>query len=136
MTYRRWNWQQEEWPNFAYDQGKLNGLEHEYLKESGVSVGVMKHLSEHDHAELVIELISNEALKTSEIEGEILNRDSLQSSLLKEFEIGDNIIGSGEAREVGIAMMMKDLYTNFDAPLSHESLCKWHDMLMNGRIDI
>ena len=136
MTYRRWNWQQEDWPKFAHDQGKLDGLEHKYQKESGVFVGVMKHLSEQDHAELVIELISTEALKTSEIEGEILNRDSLQSSLLKEFDIGENIIGSGEAREAGIAMMMKDLYTNFDAPLSHESLCKWHDMLMNGRIDL
>jgi Domain of unknown function (DUF4172) len=42
MTYRRWSWQQEDWPNFAYDQGRLDGLEHDYLKESGVSVGVMK----------------------------------------------------------------------------------------------
>lgn len=38
---------------------------------------------------LTIELISNEAIETSEIEGEILDPVSLQSSLLKEFEIGE-----------------------------------------------
>lgn len=136
MTYQKWNWQQESWPNFTYKQKHLNHLELEFLKESGVSIGVMKHLSEQDHTELIVQLISDEALKTSEIEGEFLNRDSLQSSLLKEFAIGDSIISSGDAREAGIAMMMKNLYTNFDEPLSHESLYRWHDMLMNGRIDV
>lgn len=136
MTYQKWNWQQEDWPNFAYDQKKLENLEREYLKESGVSVGVMKHLSKQDHTELIVELISNEAINTSEIEGEFLNRDSLQSSLLNEFELGEATIANSDAREAGIAMMMKDLYSNFADPLSHESLCKWHDMLMNGRIDL
>ena len=38
--------------------------------------------------------------------------------------------------EAGIAEMMKDLYTNYDSPLSKGILCEWHDMLMNGRRDI
>ena len=96
----------------------------------------MRHLSGEDQAELTIELISNEAIKTSEIEGEILDRVSLQSSLMKEFEIGPDVIDGGKAREARIAMMMKDLYTNFNFPLSHESLCSLRDILMNGRLDI
>lgn len=136
MTHRKWNWQKEDWPCFSYNEKELERLEREYLKESGVSIGVMRHLSGEDQAELTIELISNEAMETSEIEGEILDRVSLQSSLMKEFEIGAGVIDGGKAREAGIAMMMKDLYTNFNASLSHESLCTWHDMLMNGRLDI
>ena len=136
MAHRKWNWQKEDWPCFSYNEKELERLEREYLKESGVSIGVMRHLSGEDQAELTIELISNEAIETSEIEGEILDRVSLQSSLMKEFEIGAGVIDGGKAREAGIAMMMKDLYTNFNSFLSHESLCMWHDMLMNGRLDI
>ncbi len=136
MKHRKWNWQKEDWPCFSYNEKELERLEREYLKESGVSIGVMRHLSGEDQAELTIELISNKAMETSEIEGEILDRVSLQSSLRKEFEIGAGVIGGGKAREAGIAMMMKNLYTNFNSSLSHESLCTWHDMLMNGRLDI
>ena len=136
MTHRKWNWQKEDWPHFSYNEEELERLEREYLKESGISIGVMRHLSEKDQGELTIELIINEAIETSEIEGEILDRASLQSSLLKEFEIGEGAMGGGKAREAGIAMMMKDLYTHFDSALSHQSLCMWRDMLMNGRLDI
>jgi Fic family protein len=136
MTHLKWNWQKGNWPYFSYNEEELERLEREFLKESGISIGVMRHLSEKDQGELTIELISNEAIETSDIEGEILDRASLQSSLLKEFQIGDSAIDGGKAREAGIAMLMKDLYTHFDSALSHESLCLWHDMLMNGRLDI
>lgn len=45
--------------------------------------GAQFHLSQENQNYLKIEIISNEALKTSEIEGEYLNRDSLQSSILR-----------------------------------------------------
>lgn len=96
----------------------------------------MRHLSEKNQAELTTELISNEAIETSAIEGEILDRVSLESSLLKEFELGEGVLGGVKVRVAGIAMMMKDLYTNFNSSLSHESFCRWHDMLMNGRLHI
>ena len=76
-----WNWQQPEWPNFSYDKRQLEDLEARFLYDSGLLFGVFKHLSEQAKSQLTIELISNEALKTSEIEGEYLNRESLQSSI-------------------------------------------------------
>ena len=137
MKLKKWNWQQNDWPNFSYDKKILDLLESEYIKESGVSIGVMRHLSKNDQDELKLEILSSEALKTSEIEGEILDRDSVQSSLGKEFGIGERYLhGRIKPEEAGIAMMMKDLYTNFNLPLTNKTLCEWHDKLLNGRIDI
>jgi len=137
MKLKKWNWQQADWPNFSFDNERLVSLENEYAKESGISLGVMRHLSKKDQGELRIEIICNEALKTSEIEGEYLDRDSLQSSICKEFGVGEKYLhGNIKPEEAGIAMMMKDLYTNFNSPLTNETLCVWHDMLFNGRTDI
>lgn len=120
MTLKKWNWQQDDWPLFSYDWKRLEPLENEYSKESGISLGVMRHLSKKDLEEFTIEIICNEALKTSEIEGEILDRDSLQSSICKEFGVGEKYLnGVIKPEEAGIAMMMKDLYTNFDSPLTN-----------------
>jgi Fic family protein len=137
MELKNWNWQQDDWPDFSYDKKKLGPLENEYTKESGISLGVMRHLAKEDHDELRIEIICNEALKTSEIEGEFLDRDSLQSSICKEFGIGEKYLhGNIKPEEAGIAMMMKDLHINFNSPLSNETLCAWHDKLLNGRTDL
>ena len=79
--------------------------------------GTFKHLDEEDKRHLTIELISNEALKTSEIEGEYLDRDSLQSSIRRQLGlITDNRKIS--SAEQGIAEVMVELYRGFEAPLS------------------
>ena len=59
----------------------MEPLERQFLLQSGEFIGVYKHIGADDQETLKIELISDEAVKTSEIEGEILNRDSVQSSL-------------------------------------------------------
>ena len=80
---------------------------------------------------LRIELIGNEALKTSAIEGEILNRDSLQSSLRRQFGLGDDDRHI-PAKERGIAEMMVTLYQTFAEPLDTAQLFEWHKMVMAG----
>jgi len=137
MTLKKWNWQQADWPDFSYDKINIDPLEAEFIKASGISIGVMRHLSKKDLDEFRIEMICNEALKTSEIEGAFLDRDSLQSSICKEFGLGEKYLhGAVKPEEAGIAMMMKDLYTDFDSPLTHEILWAWHDKLLNGRTDL
>lgn len=130
-----WNWQKEDWPNFTYDAEALNGSEETFLLQSGEFNGAFRHVDADDQDVLRIELISDEALKTSEIEGELLNRDSVQSSLRQQMGLG------GEAkrippRERGIAEMMVDLYESFGKPLTHKRLYGWHKMVMAGGRDI
>lgn len=126
-----WNWQQADWPNFTYDSKVLEPLERDFLLRSGEFIGAFKHVGENDQNALKIELISDEALKTSQIEGEILNRDSVQSSLRRQFGLGQDDRPVPPA-ERGIAEMMVDLYRTYDAPLKHETLFNWHKMLMAG----
>jgi Fic family protein len=132
---KRWNWEQADWPNFSHDAAKLVPLEHQFLHQAGILTGAIKHIGTEDRNALTIQLISNEALKTSEIEGEILNRESLQSSIRRNFGLATDDRKTSPA-EQGIAEMMADLYHHFATPLTDESLFGWHGMLMQGRRDM
>jgi Fic family protein len=84
---------------------------------------------------LKIELISEEAVKTSEIEGEILNRDSVQSSLRAQLGLG--VEGPNvRPAERGISKMMLDLYRNYADPLTDKTMFEWHKMLLAGEIKV
>lgn len=128
-----WNWEQPDWPNFTYDSGALGPLEKVFLLQSGELIGACKHIGQGDQQRLKIELISDEAVKTSVIEGEILNRASVQSSLRQQFGFDVEQPGVKPA-ERGIAQMMVDLYQSFRAPLTDETLFNWHAMLLGGDI--
>jgi Fic family protein len=136
MVEKKWNWQKADWPVFSYNPVEIGRMERTFCTQTGIFIGVTKHLANDAHEELVVELAGSEAFNTSRIEGEILDRDSLQSSLRKEFGLKSDYHFAVKPAEAGIAEMMKDLYINYDLPLSKEILCEWHDMLMNGRRDI
>lgn len=131
----RWNWQQADWGNFRYDAALLEPLEQQFLHASGMILGVKKHLSPELEDTLRIELISNEALKTSEIEGEFLDRQSVQSSLQYHFGLRAVRPQTG-AKEHGIAELMRHLYLSFAQPLSKAALCQWHRWLMQAETSI
>lgn len=126
-----WNWQQPDWPDFTYDSVALEPLEKQFLVQSGEFIGACKHIGADDQETLKIELISDEAVKTSEIEGEILNRDSVQSSLRHQLGLGAEQPGVKPA-ERGISKMMVDLYRGFAAPLADQTMFDWHKMLLSG----
>ena len=126
-----WNWQQPDWPEFTYDSAELGPLETQFLLQAGEFIGACKHIGAGDQETLKIELIGDEAVKTSEIEGEILNRDSVQSSLRDQFGLGVEPRGVTPA-ELGISKMMVDLYRNFAALLTDQTMFDWHGMLLSG----
>ena len=126
-----WNWQQPDWPEFTYDRAALEPLERQFLLQSGAFIGACKHIGADDQETLKIELIGDEAVKTSEIEGEILNRESVQSSLRHQFGLGVER-GGVKPAERGISKMMVDLYHNFAAPLTNKTMFGWHGMLLGG----
>jgi len=130
-----WNWQQPNWPNFTYNSRLLEPLEREFLLQSGKLIGACKHIGPNDQETLKIELISDEAVKTSQIEGEILDRDSVQSSLRHQLGLGIEQPGVKPA-ERGISAMMLDLYSNFSMPLADTTMFEWHKMLLSGAAGI
>jgi Fic family protein len=130
-----WNWQKPDWPDFQWDRAQMAAAEEQFLLGAGVLIGSVKHLNEHEHKQLLVELMSGEALTTSEIEGEILNRDSVQSSIQRQLGLTADKRRATPA-EQGIAEMMVDLYRSFAEPLSEERLFGWHRMVTSGRKDL
>jgi len=131
----RWNWQQDDWPRFRLDKSALEEREAKFLLHGGLLLGALLHIRDDDKSALTIDLISNEALKTSEIEGEYLNRESVQLSIRRNFG-RDTEARRIPPAEQGIADMMMDLYRSFAEPLMHETMFRWHSMLTAGRRDL
>lgn len=130
-----WNWQKEDCGNFSYNSSKLDELEKQFLHESGLMFGAFTYLDENEKDRLRIEIISNEALKTSEIEGEYLDHDSLQSSICRQFGIkSDN--RKIKPAEKGISALLLNLYKTYNEKLSDKLLFRWHKELMAGRTDV
>lgn len=126
-----WNWERADWPAFTYDPSALAPLENQFLLGAGAFIGAFRHLGPEDEQAVRIDLISDEALKTSAIEGEILDRHSVQLSLRRQFGL-DAEASRIPPREQGIAEMMVDLYRHSAQALTHEQLFAWHRMLMSG----
>src|SRR5713226_6054284 len=120
-----WNWEQPGWPEFTHDSAALEPLERQFLLRSGEFIGAFKHVGSENQDILKIELISDEAVKTSEIEGEVLNRDSVQSSLRHQLGVGAEKPGILPA-ERGIAEMMVDLYRSLANALTDKTMFDWH----------
>lgn len=130
-----WNWQLPDWPRFHWDASKLGRAEKLFTKETGVIVGASKHLSSNDQQSLIIELMSHEAIDTSEIEGEYLNRDSVQSSIRRALGLSADPVKS-TAAEKGIAEMIVNMYQTMSEPLKESLLLNWHAMTMKGHPDL
>ena len=121
MTALKWHWQQDKWPNFTYDKEALLGLELAFIQSSAMALGALKHVSDEEKDQLLVEVLSDEAMKTSEIEGEYLNRDSIQESIKKNLGLAiEN--RKLPAAEFGISEMMVNLYQTYDEPLTNEYL--------------
>lgn len=130
-----WNWEKPEWPNFTWDPARMAAREQAFLLHAGVTIGATQHLGDEERERLLVETMSSEALTTSRIEGELLNRDSVQSSIQKQLGLKTDR-RKIPAAERGIAEMMVDLYRSFEAPVSPAMLFGWHRMLVQERGDL
>src|SRR3984893_7382392 len=130
-----WNWQKSDWPSFTWNRARLEKAEQQFLLGGGVLVGTVKYLPEEDRQQLMVDAMSTEAVTTSEIEGEILDRASVQSSIRKQLGLS---VDERRVRpaEQGIAEMMVDLYRSFSKPLSQPMLFRWHELIVSGRRDL
>ena len=103
-----WIWQHPDWPNFTLDRSRLQPLEARFLHEAGRRIGSWRHLDAQDQTELRVQWLSTEALESSAIEGEMLDRASLQSSIRRHFGLSGDRRAASPA-EAGVAEMMMAL---------------------------
>ncbi|MDF2813696.1 MAG: Fic family protein [Microvirga sp.] len=130
----QWIWEQPGWPSLNYNVPALRGLEDRYLHLSGVAVGTIHHLPEDRKTAIKIDLFEEEAIDTSLIEGEILDRASVQSSLRR--SLGLSAPFRQRERENGVAELMTAVASSFSTDLTTETLCAWHHLVVAGRGDV
>jgi Fic family protein len=130
-----WNWQQPDWPACTWNPARLAQAEREFVLRAGVFIGTVKHLTKENRDQLTVEAMSDEAVTTSKIEGETLDRDSVQSSIRRELGLTADPRRATPA-EQGIGELMVDLFHNFAAPLDHATLFSWHRKITRGRNDL
>ncbi|WP_143092977.1 DUF4172 domain-containing protein, partial [Arsenicibacter rosenii] len=113
----KWIWQLPDWPRFTFDETKFTHYEREFHRNAGVIVGSLAAISTAEINELRVTLLSNEALDTSKIEGEVLDRDSVQSSIRKQLGLQTDGRRAGP-KEAGVSQMMVDLVRRYQEPLT------------------
>ncbi len=129
MTY---NWQLSKWPDFAYEVHEIQPLILALAEETGEVNGMIMGLSDDLKQETLLQLMLSEAIKTSEIEGEILSREDVMSSIRNNLGLNENPIYIKDQRAGGVAQLMIEVRKSFDQPLRLNTLLDWHIMLMAG----
>jgi len=130
----KWNWQQEDWPSWRFESDALQAMEQDFLLGSGRLAGAWQHLSQSHQDQLKVSLLSDEAMKSSEIEGEVLDRASVQSSVRRQF--GLQATHKTKPAESGIADLMVACFKSRDMTLDEATLLGWHGLVCRGRTDL
>lgn len=110
-----WNWELSNWPNFYFNPDQIVQLEKKFLLKVGSSADFLKKIDEEDRQQFVIEILSSEGEKSSRIEGEVLDRESLQSSIKKHFGLSAPI-KLRHVKEAGMADLLCDIYESYGPP--------------------
>ncbi len=132
MTY---NWQLKDWPHFRYDLSELHKTLLSIAEKTGLIAGKVAHLAESQQTEAMIDLMVDEAVKTSEIEGEYINRPDVRSSIQNQLGLNPEKKPVHDKRAQGIAELILDNHAHFKLPLTQEMLFKWHAMLLPPEIN-
>ena len=122
-------WELDEWPEFGWDDARLSRLLATTSHEQGRLQGKMEVLGFDLRNEAHLRTLTEDVIKSSEIEGEILAPDQVRSSIAR--RLGMDIAGLVQAdRNVeGVVEMMLDATEKYDASLTDERLFAWHAAL-------
>ncbi|NDV70260.1 Fic family protein [Dysgonomonas sp. 25] len=118
-----------DWNNFTWDNARLTSLLGNVRYLQGKILGRMESLGFSLREEAMLTTLTLDVLKSTEIEGEILNREQVRSSIARRLgmEIGGVVASSRNVD--GVVEMMLDATQNYQSPLTEERLFGWHAAL-------
>lgn len=131
-----YNWQQKDWPRFKYS---LEAVEDElfvFAEKVGKVTGVLNALPESIKSESIVNVIASEAIKTSAIEGEFLDRSDVISSIKNNLGLNRRPEKIRDKMAEGIGELMADVRNTYAEKLSKKKLFAWHSMLMRKGKDL
>jgi Fic family protein len=122
-------WEEPSWPHFTWDDRRLlEPLAAARLKQ-GRLLGTMARLGFDLKRNAQLEALTEDVVKSSEIEGEVLDRESVRSSIARRLGVPDAAVVPADRRTEGVVEMMLDATQNYDAPLGPERLFGWQAAL-------
>jgi len=122
-------YQHPTWPNFTWQHEHLEPLLGAVRHQQGRVLGHMEALGFSLQAEALLQTLTLEALKTSEIEGEMLPSEQVRSSLARRLGIPVAGLVPAERRVEGVVEMLLDATQGFAHPVTAERLCDWQAAL-------
>ena len=126
-------WQSEEWPRFIWDDKELIPLLGRVRNIQGRLLGKMSVIGFSLGEEAVIRIMTADALKTSEIEGEKLNLAQVRSSVARHLGLEiPNMIPSDRNTD-GVVEMLIDASQNYTKKMTEKRLFEWHASLFSAK---
>jgi Fic family protein len=126
---RMYIYQDPHWPNFTWDANKVQQALLPVTFAEGRLLGKMENLGFHLQEQATLITLTNDVLKTSEIEGEMLKTDEVRSSIARHLGIDIGGLLPADRHVDGIVEMLLDATQHYDKPLTEERLCGWHEAL-------
>jgi len=117
------------WPHFKWDQAALAKWLAAVRLRQGELIGRMHALGFQQQEEAVLETLTEDVLKSSEIEGEILDKDQVRSSIARRLGIETAALPPADRNVEGVVEMMLDATQKFKDELTSERLFGWHAAL-------
>jgi len=127
-----YNWQFEKWAKFICNEEIINDNALKFAELSGEIFGVFKTFNSVEQQNEILDIMISEAIKTSEIEGEILLREDVRSSFLKKLGLTATVKNIKDKRAENIALLMLDVRNNFQKNLTEKLIKQWHGMLFSN----
>ncbi|MCL2185526.1 MAG: Fic family protein [Treponema sp.] len=121
--------QHKKYPNFTWDKSVIINLLTHISILQGKVLGKMQQLGFGDQKEAMLNALTEEITKSSEIEGEILNSEQVRSSLAKRLDINLEKEITSSRHIDGIVEALMDAVKNYNKPLTKTRLFGWHASL-------
>jgi Fic family protein len=117
------------WPKFVWDHGKIAALLGFVRNRQGRLMGRMEVMGFALRTEAILQTLTLDVIKSSEIEGEVLDAQQVRSSIVR--RLGLDIAGlvSSDRHVDGVVEMMLDATQDYNKTLTQERLCGWHASL-------
>jgi Fic family protein len=122
-------WQSDAWPNWRYDLSAIANQLTAVSHAQGLLMGRLADVGMAVRDQASLATLTDEVVKTSEIEGEVLNADSVRSSVARRLGVDIGAVAQVDRHIDGVVDMVLDATLNSDKPLSAERLFGWHAAL-------
>lgn len=122
-------WQADEWPNWRYDLAALACPLAEVSRAQGLLMGRLSDVGRPKRDQASLSALTEDVVKTSEIEGEQLNVESVRSSIARRLGVDIGALAPVDRHVEGVVEMVLDATANCNAPVSRERLFGWHAAL-------